>query len=175
MTKPLAWTAALAAAMCAAACAPTLDWREFVPEGVDVSVRFPCRPDRVARPVAIAGTTLQMTMLVCRADDMTFALAFAEVAEPARIGAVLAEMRHNAVRNVQGVEPLDAPIQVMGMTPSDQAVRLKVNGHLPDGAAVLEHAAFFTRGLRVYQATVMGSGPALDVVETFIGGLKFAG
>jgi hypothetical protein len=175
MTKPSAWTAALAAAMCAVACAPTLDWREFVPEGSEVSVRLPCRPDRLARPVAVAGSTLQMTMLACRAGDLTFALAFAEVADPTRIAAVLAEMRRNAVRNVQGVEPEDTPVQVTGMTPNDQAARLKVNGRLPDGAPVLEHAAFFTRGRRVYQATVIGSGPAPDVVETFFGGLKFPG
>ena len=90
MTRPALWIAALAAAAISAACTPTLDWREFVPEGSEISVRFPCRPDRSARPVTIAGATVQMQMLVCSAGDATFALAFVELADPARIGITLA-------------------------------------------------------------------------------------
>jgi hypothetical protein len=48
-----------------------------------------------------------------------------------------------------------------------------LSGRLPDGAPVQEHAVFFTRGLRVYSATVIGAKPALPAVETFFGGLKF--
>ena len=167
--------AALAAAACGAACSPALDWREFVPEGSGVSVSFPCRPDRHARPVVLAGAKVQMEMLVCSAGGATFALAFVDVADPARIGATLAELRRIAVGNVQGGEPQVAPLQVRGMTPNDQAARLAVTGRLPDGAAVQEHAAFFTRGMRVYQATVIGAAPAPQTVDSFIGGLKFPG
>jgi hypothetical protein len=170
-TVLIAWSAALAAA----ACAPTLDWREFVPEGSDVRVSFPCRPDRHARPVALAGTPVQMQMLVCSAGGATFALAFLDVADPARVGATLAELRRIAVGNVQGAAPQLAPLQVPGMTPNEQAARLSVSGRLPDGAAVQEHAAFFTRGLRVYQATVIGARPPPQAVDTFIAGLKFPG
>ena len=167
--------AALVVAACGAACSPALDWREFVPEGSGVSVSFPCRPDRYARPVVLAGAKVQMEMLVCSAADATFALAFVDVADPARIGATLVELRRIAVGNVQGGEPQVAPLQVRGMTPNDQAARLAVAGRLPDGAAVEEHAAFFTRGLRVYQATVIGAKPAPQTVDSFIAGLKFPG
>jgi hypothetical protein len=44
-----------------------------------------------------------------------------------------------------------------GAPPNDQAGRIVVEGPLPDGAAVQEHAAFFVRGLRVYAATVIGA------------------
>jgi hypothetical protein len=173
MTKPAFWIAALAAAAISAACTPAFDWREFVPEGSDVSVRFPCRPDRSARLVAIAGATVQMQMLACSAGNATFALAFVEVADPARIGATLAALRDSAVANVRGGEPRRAALQIQGMTPNEQSGRLAVTGRLPDGAAVQEQAAFFTRGLRVYQATVIGAAPSPEAVETFIGGLKF--
>ncbi len=175
MPKTVARIAALLAAACAAACAPALDWREFVPEGSDVSVSFPCRPDRHARPVVLAGATAQMQMLVCSAGDATFALAFVDVPDPARVGATLAELRRVAVGNVQGGAPQVAPLQVKGMTPNEQAARVSVTGRLPDGAAVQEHAAFFTRGLRVYQATVIGAAPAPQTVDLFIAGLKFPG
>ncbi len=175
MTRPTLLIAALVAASCSAACSPTLDWREFVPEGTDISVSFPCRPDRQARAVTVAGAKAQMQMLACNAGEATFALAFVDVADPARVGATLAELRATAASNLQDASPQNAPLQIKGMTPNAQAARLTIAGKLPDGAAVQEHAAFFARGLRVYQATVIGAKPAPQVVDTFIAGLKFAG
>ena len=166
------WIAALTAA-CAAACSPALDWREFVPEGSGVSVTFPCRPDRHARVVVVAGVKALMTMLVCTAGDTTYALSFLDVAEPSRVSATLAELRASAVANVQGHAPSLAPLQIKGMTANDEAVRVTVSGHLPDRVAIHEHAVFFTRGLRAYQATVIGADPASRAVETFFDGLKF--
>lgn len=174
MTQPATLIAAFAAA-CSAACSPTLDWREFVPEGTDISVAFPCRPDRQGRAVAVAGSRAQMEMLACSAGDTTFALAFVDVADPARIGPALAELRATAVSNLQGASMQSTPLQIKGMTPNEQAVRITIAGKLPDGAAVQEHAAFFARGLRAYQATVIGARPLPLAVDTFIDGLKFGG
>lgn len=174
MTRPTLLIAVLAAACCAA-CSPALDWREFVPEGTDISVAFPCRPDRHARAVTVAGAKAQMQMLTCDAGDATFALAFVDVADPARVGATLAELRATAASNLQDAAPQNAPLRIEGMTPNAQAARITIAGKLPDGAAVQAQAAFFARGLRVYQATVIGAKPAPQVVDTFIAGLKFPG
>ena len=174
MTRPSTLIAAFAAA-CSAACSPTLDWREFVPEGTDISVAFPCRPDRHARAVMVAGAKAQMEMLACKAGDATFALAFVDVADPGRVSVTLAELRATAASNLQGASERSTPLQIRGMTPNQQAARVTIVGKLPDGAVVQEHAVFFARGLRVYQATVIGAKPALLVVDTFIDGLKFAG
>jgi hypothetical protein len=168
----MTWFAVLAAA-CSAACTPTLDWREFVPEGSNVGVAFPCRPDRYERAVTIAGGAAQMQMLVCTAAEMTFAVSFLDVADPARVAVVLRELRTVAVRNVNGTAPQLSPLQIKGMTPSEEASRVKVDGKLPDGAVVQEHAAFFAHGLRVYQATVIGANPTPQAVQTFFEGLKF--
>jgi hypothetical protein len=156
-----------------AACSPALDWREFVPEGTDVTVSFPCRPDRMARKVALAGATTQMQMLACSAGDATYALAFVDVEDPARVSATLDALREIAVGNLQDAKAQVAPVQIRGMTPNAQAARLNVTGRLPDGASVQEHAAFFVRGRRVYQASVIGAKPPADAVEAFIAGLKF--
>lgn len=172
MTRPQSWIATLLAAS-TAACSPTLDWREFVPEGIDLRVTFPCRPERYARTVVLAGAKLQMDMLVCAAGETTYALSFANVVDPARISATLDDLRASAVGNVHGSEPRLMPLQISGMTPNERALRLTTSGRLPDGSAVQEHAAFFARGLRVYQASVIGAKPAPEVVEAFLGGLKF--
>ena len=172
MTHLKTWLALLAVT-CGAACSPTLDWREFVPEGSGLSVSFPCRPDRHARDVMVAGAPAKMDMLVCTAGDATFALSFMDVAEPARTSVSLAALRAIAVGNVQGVTTGLTPWQVKSATPNEQSQRLSVVGRRPDGAAIQAHAVFFTRGLRVYQATVIGVQPAPQAVEAFFNGLKF--
>lgn len=172
MTQPKAWIAVLAAA-CLVACSPTLDWREFVPEGSGLRVTLPCRPDRHTRPVTLAGAKTQMDMLVCTAGEATYALSFVDVAEPSRVSATLLALRTAAVGNVQGEAPVVVPWQIKGVTPNDESRRLLISGQRPDGVAVQVHTAFFTRGLRVYQATVIGALPAPQAVEKFFGGLKF--
>jgi hypothetical protein len=172
MFRPFIWIVTLAAA-CTTACSPALDWREFVPEGSGLSMTFPCRTDHHERPVLVAGAKVQMQMLVCDAGDATWAVSFFDVADPARISTTLAEWRAIAVANVQGVAAPPAPVQIRGMTPNEQSVRVLANGRLPDGAAVREHAVFFVRGLRVYSATVIGAQPSPQAVEVFFGGLKF--
>ena len=159
----------------AAGCSPALDWREFVPEGTGLNVGFPCRPDRQARTVVVAGVSVRMQMLACSAGDATFALAFVDALDPAQTGSMLTGLREAAVDNLRGARPQVAPVQIKGMTPNEQAARLSISGTFPDGTAVQEHAVFFVRGLRVYQATVIGARPTPEAVETFIGALKFNG
>ena len=170
--RPPSWLVVLGAAALAA-CTPTLDWREFTPEGSGLQVRFPCRPDRHARSVPVAGARVQMEMLVCSADDATWAVGFFDVADPGRVSATLAEWRSAAAGNVQGVSAPPVPLQVRGMTPNEQAVRVLITGRLPDGAPVQEHAAFFVHGLRVYSASVIGAKPSPTAVEAFFNGLRF--
>lgn len=134
---------------------------------------FPCRPDRHARVVEVAESKARMEMLVCAAGGSTFALSFFDVADPARVTATLAALRAVMMANVQGVLPRLVPAQVNGMTPNPEAVRLSLDGRLPDGAAIHAHAAFFVKGLRVYQATVIGAEPGPQVIEPFFDGLKF--
>ena len=59
------------------------------------------------------------------------------------------------------------------MTPNEQTARLSINGRLPDGTPVIEHAAFFVQGLMLYQASVIGAKPNPEAVETFFAGLKY--
>ena len=159
----------------ASACSPTLDWRETAAEGSGVVAMFPCRPDRHARTVELAGSKLKMEMLVCPAGGVTYALGFADVPEPARVAAALAELRAAALRNVQAAQPQLVPVQISGMTPNAAAVRFSVLGHLPDGTAVQEHAVFFAKGLRVYQGSVIGAKTATEANEIFLAGFKFPG
>jgi hypothetical protein len=155
------------------ACSPTLDWRETAAEGSGVVAMFPCRPDRHARTVELAGSKLKMEMLVCPAGGATYALSFVDVPEPARVNAALAELRAVTLANVQAVAPRSSPARVSGMTPNAEAVRVAATGRLPDGAGVQVHAVFFAKGLRVYQGSVVGAKPGAEANEIFLSGFRF--
>jgi len=77
-----------------------------------------------------------------------------------------------ALRNVGAAAPPAASFAVPGMTPNAQAVRIAFDGRLPDGRATRERTVFFVKGMRVYQASVIGAKPSDEAVETFFSGLK---
>ncbi|MDQ6679647.1 MAG: hypothetical protein M3Y67_01610, partial [Pseudomonadota bacterium] len=156
-----------------AACAPTLDWREVRVDGGSLVALFPCRPGQRARTVAMVGATVRVEMSACTVAGSTYAVSFIELHDPTAVSGTLEALRAAAVANVSGVRPHVEPFGLAGMTPNPHAARLKVDGRLPDGSEVHEHAAFFVRGLHVYQASVIGAAPMPDAVEAFIGGLKF--
>ena len=171
--KPLAALPTALALAGLAACSPTLDWRETAAEGSGVVAMFPCRPDRHARTVELAGSKLKLEMLVCPAGGATYALSFADVPEPAQVAMALAALRAAALRNVQAGPPQVAAARISGMTANAEAVRLFAAGRLPDGATVQAHMVFFAKGLRVYQGSVIGAKPVAEANEIFLSGFRF--
>ena len=165
----------MAVLLAVGACSPALDWREFDPEGSGLTVTFPCRPDHHARTVRVAGAAVKMDMLVCTASDITFAVSYLDVADPAGVSAALSDLRAAAKANVGGGDGTAGTASVPGMTPNPQAARLRLAGRRPDGAPLQEQAVFFAKGLRVYQATVVGRILPDEPVDTFFSGLKLAG
>ena len=169
---PVAVLCAVATAFIVTGCSPSLDWRETRPEGADVVALFPCRPDRHARPVTVAGASTTMEMLVCSAAGATFALSFLDMADPAAVTAAVLELRATALANIAGAQLSSVPLQVGGMTAHPQAALLSMTGRLPDGTATQEQAAFFVKGLRVFQASVTGAKLISEMTDTFFAGLK---
>ena len=161
--------AALLAAV--AACSPSLDWREAHLEGSGVAMLFPCRVDRRERDVRMGGVALRVQMRSCRAADASFSLTYVDAPQPAQVGPLLADWRERAAANIGGAGVL-RPFAVPGATPNEGSALLRVEGRMPDGRRVTEHAAFFVRGLRVYQATAIGEALPADAVETFFGAIK---
>jgi hypothetical protein len=156
----------------AAACTPTLDWREVRPEGGALLAMFPCRPDRHQREVSLAGERRRMNLLVCAAGGNTFALGYVDTPDAARAGAVMAELRTLAAEHIGVPTPTVAPYRLAGMTPNPQAAELRLQGKLPDGNEVRERAVFFAHGLRVYQASTIGRHLDEEAAQDFVSGLK---
>jgi hypothetical protein len=154
-----------------AACTPTMNWRDTRPQGSNVAMLFPCRPDRDERAVRVAGDALRMQMYFCRAGGGLFSLAFVDASDASRVTPLLLGLRAAAAANVSGSATVRA-IVVPGATPNEQSALIRIEGHLPDGRATVEQAAFFVNGLRLYQATVFGGSAAADTPETFFTSIK---
>ncbi|MGE5114980.1 MAG: hypothetical protein ACM3N6_00655 [Betaproteobacteria bacterium] len=166
-----AWSL-LAIAACAG-CTPALDWREVRPVQSDATVLFPCRPATDSRRVRLDGQSPEMFIAVCSASGSTFALSYADVGDPAGVEAALRALRGAAVANVAGSAQLGDELRVPGATPGPGAARVHISGRLPDGKPVAIEAAFFARGTRVFQASVISPNRIdAEAVDTFLGGLR---
>lgn len=156
------------------ACTPPLDWRQLRPDGWGLSVSFPCRPASHARAVPLAGAPVELTLLACSADGHTFAIASADLADPARVDPALRALGAAALANVQGTAEAEQAAVVPGMTPYPSARRWHVRGRLPDGVAVQEQVMVFGHGLRVFQATVVGPRTDDALVRPFFDSIEVA-
>ena len=163
----------LAVAMALVACSPVFDWRETRPEGSGVALMFPCRPVKQERTVRIGAKALPMQLHSCSAGGATFALAAADVAHPADVTPLLAAFRAQAAIPLAATASHQGVFSPPGATPNPESVRIAIAGTTQDGRVVAQ-AAFFVKGLRLYQATVLGADDAggREAVDTFFGAIR---
>jgi hypothetical protein len=163
---------ACAVAWLLTACAPALDWREVRPAGTVATLLMPCKPAIQERTLVLAGAPVRLSLLACTAEGQTWGLAHADVADPARVGAALAELRQAAAANVAGGTAEPVPLLVPGATPQAASLRVRFDGRLPDGRSVQVQVAVFAQGTRVFQATALGERLAAEASETFFGSVR---
>lgn len=167
------WRRPLAVAVAAlAGCAPVLDWRQLQPDGWSLMAALPCKPASQQRQVVLAGQSMVLTMFACTADGHTFALASADLGDPAQVGAVLLALGQAAQANVQGRVAGEQAAAVPGMTPNPAARRWRLSGRLPDGQPVAEQVQVFAHGTRVFQAAVIGPTADDSRASPFFDALK---
>ncbi len=165
--------AAVLAAALAAGCSPALDWREVRPETSGAMLLMPCKPASHARRLPLAGAPVEWTLYACSAGEVTWAIGFADLGDPARVGVALAELEAAALGNIGADAPAQRePLRVDGATPHAAAVTLRASGRRSDGTAVQEQVALFSKGTRVYQATAVGAGLPPEALETFFDSLR---
>ena len=111
-------------------------------------------------------------MLACSVEETAYALSFADVTDPARVGVALDEFGRAAQANLQSQASASQPAAVPGMTPQAQAAQWRLSGRLPDGRAVQERMVLFSHGTHVYQATMLGARLDAEAQETFFGALR---
>jgi hypothetical protein len=165
---------ALAAAIVAVACSPTFDWREARPDGSGVALMFPCRPVMEERRTRIGAAAAPIQFHSCAAGGATFSLAAVDAADPAGVTPMLEAFRVQTAANLAGAATELGEFAPPGATPNTRSARVAIVGKRPDGRRVVAQAAFFVKGLRLYQATVLNAdvagGP--EAADTFFGAIR---
>lgn len=154
------------------ACTPTLDWREVRPADSGAVVLLPCKPNTRARTVALGDANAKLHLHACSAGGVTWALAHADIGDPAAIGLALSTLRESLAANLGTTERASVPWWVSGMTPNAQALRVSFDGRLPAAGAVHAEAAFFAKGTRVCQTTAVGPHVDDSALSTYFGSVK---
>lgn len=162
----------LVAVVAGAGCAPELNWREVRPPDGGAVALFPCKPSSDARRVALAGTTVRLVLHACTTRGMTWALAFADVGDPARVGPALQALGSAAAANLAAAPSDGRPLQVAGATPNPWSRTFDLHGKVADGRTLREQLAVFSKGTRVYQATVLGERIDAEAAASFFSSLR---
>jgi len=90
-----------AGALAVAACSPTFNWRDVRTESAALKATLPCKPDKAARTVPMAGRQVELKVLGCEAGGATFAVLTGDIVDPLRAGEVLAQWRAATLANMR--------------------------------------------------------------------------
>lgn len=165
----------VAAVLSLAACSPTFNWREVRAESMPLKAMLPCKPDKGARTVPMAGRQVQLQVLGCEAGGATFAILSGDIVDPLRSGEVLAQWRAATLANLRATpgSAQDRPFLPAGAMALQQSLRVTVVGQRADGSKVESQAAYFARGSQVVQAVIYADQLPAEAADTFFAGLGF--
>lgn len=176
MRSLIVWAACVPVAWLAA-CSPTFNWREVPVAGTGLVALLPCKPDRGARVVPLGGQPVALQMMGCDTGGATFAVAHAEIADPAQAAEVLAQWKSATLANMHAAGSQDAPFMPRGGAVLPQSVRMVASGQRADGSAVTAHAVWFGRpqgsGAQLFHAVVYADKLSPELADTFFSGLQF--
>ena len=170
---PLLSRAAAAAALLllASACSPTFNWREWRVDGTPLLALLPCKPESATRPVPLGGAgaaPAELHMHSCEAGELRFAVAWADVGQPAQVAPALAAWRGASLQAIRA-SGADWGVKLAG---ADEVQGVIAQGTDPQGRAVQTRAVYFARGTQVFQAAVYGARLTDEPLDAFFAGLQ---
>lgn len=157
------------------ACSPTFNWRTVSADSAPLQALMPCKPDAASRQVPLAGVPTALQMRSCDAGGLTFAIAWADVGEAARVEPALRgwqQATRLAVRAEPapgGAAPPGAEVRVRG---ADRAEGLSARGLDHRGQPIEVRAVHAVRGTHLVQAAIYGQAIDDELVRTFFEGLQ---
>jgi hypothetical protein len=162
-----------------AGCSPVLNWREVRIEPSPLMALMPCKPDRAARKLDLAGEAVELGMTGCDAGGATFAVSQVRFGAGASAGAALTQWRVAMLANMRASDIREQPFYPAGSLDLPQSVRLSAAGQRADGSAVKAQAVWFARasndGLWLFHAVIYADTLKPETADVFFGGLKLQG
>lgn len=157
--RPLA---TVALALFAAACTPTLNWRE-VPIG-PVHAMLPCKPDHGTRTVRLMEQDWEMHMTGCEAGGALYAISYLQLADTAMASAMTQVWRQSALLRMHAAPPADAALAPRS---GANAASVQARGRQTDGSAVQAQLHWFLVGTQLFHAAVYAPRLSPEMTEPF--------
>ena len=133
-----------AVALAAAACTPSLNWREVRLAPTTAVALLPCKPDRAERSVPLGGEPTTLAVSGCEAGGATFALMAAKVPAGRAPDELLAGWQQATLANMQAdaAHVQRSAYRPIGGLPLPHAQRVVAQGRRGDGRAVAAQAVW---------------------------------
>ncbi len=167
------WVALVLAVFGSVACSPTFNWRELRPEGTPLEALMPCKPESASRPVPLLGSPVELHMHSCEAGGLTFAIAWAGLADATQASEALASWQAASLAAIR-VDPGDAAASgawAVKVTGATHAQGVKARGSDHQGQPLQATMVYFEKDRRIYQAAIFGARIDDAVGTAFFEGL----
>jgi hypothetical protein len=163
----------VAGLLAAAACTPTLDWRELTVDPTGLHVTFPCKPERAERKVPVTRDKEWLVHAMgCETGGVSYAVLWADVG-PTEVATAMAQWKQASTAAARARIEREEPFVPRGALDLPQSVLARAEGRRPDGSALQTQAAYFARGGTVFQATAFGPALKPETTEPFFAGQRF--
>jgi hypothetical protein len=170
MSRTVAGTALLLAA----ACTPTLNWREVPVDATGLKATFPCKPDKVERRTQFApGRDIVLHAMACEAGGASFVLLYGDAGSPAELDAALVQWKKASAATIHSTLVKEQPWQPPGALGLASSSMTTSRSPRAQGGNLEAQAAYFARGTLVYQAAVYAPRLEASLTESFFTGLRF--
>ncbi len=157
---------ALLVALVAAACTPTLNWRE-VPIG-PLAALLPCKPDHGTRTVRLMDQDWVLHMTGCEAGGALYAISYLQLSDAATSSAVTQAWRQAALTRMQAApQTQNQLVSISGATTAPVQAR----GRQADGSAVQAQLHWFLVGTQLFHAAVYAPRLTEEMTEPFFSDL----
>lgn len=159
----------------AAACTPSLDWREVRFDNARLTGWMPCKPDRAQRTVDLGGRAAQLTLMGCAAAGMDFTLGQLTVPPGLAPEQALQAWKTASLASLQADPGTAAlPWSLARAAASPAPMRVLAQGR----QGLSAHWAWFAYDGQLYQAAVYAPSsasmqPAREAADVLFSGFQF--
>ncbi len=153
-----------------AGCSPALNWRKVSPEGAQLALMFPCKPEREERlQPGPSGQPIAVRSLSCKARGDQFSLTWSDLGDAAASSAALRRMHEGIARSM--TPQASAPLGVRGIDIDPEAFQQAFEA--PAGQPRQQvRQAVFSRGGRMYQVLMQGERIDVEAWDVFLGSVE---
>ncbi len=156
--------------MLVAGCSPALNWRKVDPEGAQVSLMFPCKPEREERTQpGPTGQPVVVRSMSCKARGGQFSFTWTDLGDARATSAAMRRMHEGIAR--QMAPRASAPLGVRGIAADPEAFQQAFEAR-PGQPAQQARQAVFSREGRLYQLLLQGERLDAEAWDVFLGSVQ---